>query len=92
MIPRRFAEHAKCLKELGANLYEVGFTGRGHIKMQVTYGNHRRFFIMSNTPSDRRAFANWQGDIRKWLASIKEETHGRNDLPNALQEMPTRRP
>lgn len=73
MIPRRFANHAKYLKELNANLIEVGFTGKGHIKMQVTYGNDHKFFILSNTPSDNRAFMNWQRDIRNWITTVEEK-------------------
>jgi hypothetical protein len=73
VIPRRFAEHAKYLKKLGVDLLGVNFTGKTHVKMQVARGVNRRFFIVSNTPSDRRSFLNWQGDIRKWLTQTSKE-------------------
>lgn len=72
MIPRRaikpFAEH---LEAAGVKLIDVSATGSAHYKLLVTFKGNRRFFIISNSSSDRRAFLNWKSDVRKWIKEIK---------------------
>jgi hypothetical protein len=73
MKKRRFENHKRYLKELGADLNEVSVTGKTHLKMRVTYEGNNKFFILSNTTSDHRSFLNWKCDVRKWINHIKEE-------------------
>lgn len=56
----------------GAEVVDVKQTSGDHLKFICKFKNKRRFFITSQTPSDRRTMLNLRSDVRRW---VKEVSH-----------------
>ena len=68
MKKRRLKPYIQILEGLDVRLLEVEVTGSSHYKMTVEARGRKRFFIVSYSPSDRRAVLNWKSDVRRWLS------------------------
>jgi len=56
------------IESLGINIDKVNHSGK-HTKIYVNFKGQKKLFVSSRTPSDRKAYLNFQSDVKKWLRS-----------------------
>lgn len=70
-MKKRLKPYLKVLEELNLEIVDTTMTGSQHFKMRVRSGDAKRFFIVPNSTSDRRALLNWRTDVRRWLTELE---------------------
>jgi hypothetical protein len=70
MRRKRLIPYIKALESIGFEVLNCRPTGGTHCRVEVTAAGKRRFTIIPNSPSDRRAFLNWKSDIRKLRSQL----------------------
>lgn len=61
---------AALIKGEGVEVVDVKITSGDHYKFICRFKNDRRFFITSQTPSDRRTLLNLRSDVRRWMKEV----------------------
>lgn len=70
---KRFRPYAEFFKSHHCTIEDIKVTGSNHFKIAIEKEGNRRFFIAAFSPSDRCGFKNFEGDVKRWLRTVKSQ-------------------
>lgn len=74
MTSRKYRrEIATLIEGEGAEVMDVEVTSGDHLKFICKFKDKRRFFITSQSPSDRRTMLNLRSDVRRWVREMHDD-------------------